>query len=227
MNNYKAYIVFVITTIYCSIFVYSQTSDSIYPKDYYLPMKPLIPLDTNIIYTDMSDYALQVKITEICTTYSINTNTIYLDKYNAIYAITPAYFLKMKVIRKIHDFSLDSIPDSIITNIKYLMVPSYLVDRKKIPFDTLINIMVNRGINYDYLKFNYIFDNNAKFEKRDPYFAGTVGLESKGDPPKILWKLFRCKIISYNTLLKLTPKSKNSKNIERSLKILKKQDNSN
>lgn len=226
----KHYIIFIITIFFCYTTVFSQSSDSIiYPNDRYLPFKPMPPLDTTIVYTDMNDYALQVKIIEKCTCkYYMTTDFIFLDKYSPIHAITQAIFLKMEVIKRIQDFSSDSIPDSIITNIKYLLVPEYLLSSDKIPYNIPINIVVNRGINYDYLKFDYIISDSSKFERRDPYFVGTMGLQSKGEYfPSFLYRLFNRNIISYNTLLRLTPKSNNSKNIERCLKQLKKGESKN
>jgi hypothetical protein len=218
----KKYIIFIIT-IFCYITVLSQVLDTItYPKDMYLPSKPMLPIDTNVCYSDMRDYVLKVKIIEKCTCkYYKTIDFISLDKNLTISAITPAVFLKMDVIKKIQDFSSDSIPDSVIMAIKYLLVPNYLIETGEIPYNIPINIIVNRGINYDYLKFDCIVNDDVKFERKDPYFAGTRGLESKGEHFSYFLWFFMHKIISYNRLLKLMPKSNNSKNIERCLKQLK------
>lgn len=226
----KYYVIFIIIAILYPITVFSQKSDTIrYPFYEYIPSKPNPPLDTNVVYTEFRDYVLRVKIIEKCTcNYYTTVNFISLDKNNPIYAITPAYFLRMEVIERIEDFSSDSIPDNIISNIKYLLIPSYLIEMKKIPYNIPINIIANRGINYDYLQFVYIVSESAKFEKQNPRFGGTEGLQCKGDHfPGYLYRLFNRKIISYKTLLKLTPRNKNSKNIERCLKELKKKDSKN
>jgi hypothetical protein len=200
------------------------------PIDAGLRMKPDPPLDTNVVYIDIFDYVLRVKIIEECNcNYYIKTDYIKLDKNSGLFADAEASILKIEVLERTQDFTYDSISDSIITNIKYLLIPAYVVNHKKIPFDKPINILVNRGINYDYLEFIYIVDDSAKFERREPDYVGSKSLKDSKikNVPIFLYKLFRWRIISYNTLLKLSPKSKNSKNIERCLKEIKKKDKLN
>lgn len=216
----KHYIIFIITILSFCTAVLSQSVDSItYPIDKHTRLKPIPPLDTNVVYIDMLDYALRVKITDVCTcNHFVTTRPIYLDKYTPISAITQGVFLKMEVLEMIQNFTVDSISDSIITRINYLLVPLYLVQMEKIPFNIPINIIVNRGINYKYLVFHYIVSDSAIFERRNPNILGLVGLEPKNKIPIFLGNLYYRNIISYNTLLKLIPKSKNSKSIEKCLK---------
>ncbi|MDR0971054.1 MAG: hypothetical protein LBM25_01555 [Bacteroidales bacterium] len=226
MKNSKIYIIFFLIIFCCYLTVLSQEKVLSTPRDGGVITKPYPPPDTNVIYIDYNDYVLRVKIIEECTCYGMETNFIKLDKNISISANAVARFLKMEVIERTQDFTVDSISDSIILNIKYLLVPEYMVYHKKIPFDKPINILVNRGFSYDYLDFVYIVDDSTKFERRDPSSFAIDSLKNPkiGTASKFLYRLFWWKIISYNTLLKLSPKSKNSKNIERCLKELKKKD---
>jgi len=216
----KHYIIFTITMLSLYSDVFSQTINSItYPIEKNTPLKTIPTFDTNVVYYDMLDYALKVKISEVCTCgYLVTTQPIYVDNNSVIPATTQGVFLKMEVLEKIQDFSFDSVADSIIKGVNYLLVPLYLLERNKIPFNAPVNITVTRGINYKYLVFHYMVSDSPIFKKSDPHFAGNDGLEPPNNIPIYLFNLYTRNIISKKTLYKLIGKSKNSKNIEKCLK---------
>lgn len=213
--------ILILALFYCYSFAFSQANnDSIkYPID--------ISIDTSIIYDDARDYVIKVKVEQKCIcSYDIEyfyigpaaSTYICMDSSGTLQG-TPVRFLKIKIIDRLYDFTSDSISDSLLFSIKYLMIPKDII----LSPDSIYNILVDRQYSYDYLVFVKTVNENTKFAHENWQWAPPSGLQpTRYETPKLILWLYNNKLLHYKIGSLFRVKHRNQKNIEQCLREIKK-----